>query len=65
MLEAFDGREVLIVAKPDRQSKVRIAAHPQLKAIVLLAVNAGLGNTDIGNLQSENLSDDGWPLMAL
>lgn len=36
-------------------------ATPQMRAMILLGINAGLGNTDVGNLQKANLDlKAGW-----
>ena len=61
ILDALDGKEVVVSSVSGQQSEVKVAANPQLKAIVLLALNAGLGNGDISGLQFRHLDlDGGW-----
>ena len=43
------------------KSVVVLAASPQMRAMILLGINAGLGNSDIGNLQRTHLDlKSGW-----
>jgi integrase len=59
ILDALDGKAVTVKKKNGGPSKLKMNRNPQMKAIVLLAINAGLGNTDIGELQFHNIKD-GW-----
>jgi integrase len=55
MLDALAGHKV---AKP---AKAKVAADPVLRAIVLLGINVGAGNTDVANMQMKHLDlDGGW-----
>ncbi len=61
LLDALTGREVKVKQTGGKAAKVKLTTNPQLRAIVLLAVNAGLGNTDISGLQFSHLDlDGGW-----
>lgn len=44
---------------PDEVKKLMEHASPQIKAMILLAVNCGLGNTDIGQLERHHIKG-GW-----
>lgn len=55
ILKALDGEEVIVTAKNGKQSKVKLPPNPQLKAIVVLALNAGLGNTDVSGVGFPNV----------
>jgi integrase len=57
-LEALQGRVVVVrsIAKP-----VKIKADPQLRAMTLLGLNAGLGVTDCANLSKSHINlESGW-----
>ncbi len=57
--ERADKGERLFEAK--QLAKIVKAASPQLKAMILLGVNCGLGNSDCGQLQFKHLDlDGGW-----
>jgi integrase len=62
ILAALAGDEVTVVDKRSgRESIHRQAANLPLRAGVLLAVNAGLGNSDISGLKFEHLEErKGW-----
>jgi integrase len=63
LLDALDGREVSIAAdkKTQKPANVKLSRDPQLRAIVLLGINAGAGNTDIAGLQAKHLDlAGGW-----
>ena len=56
ILRTLDGKPVKVGNK-----KVHLDADPILKAMVLLALNAGFGNTDIANLPIDALdTKNGW-----
>jgi integrase len=59
MLDALDGKELDIITKSGKRSKLQLPANPQLKAIVLIGLNGGLGNADISGLQFSHLDLDG------
>ena len=65
LLDALEGKEaVLRCAEPshgEKQEKVTLPANPQLRAMVLLGLNCGFGNTDIANLPMKALDlKSGW-----
>ena len=63
ILNALDGEEVTILVdrKTGEHVNVRPKRNPQLRAAVLLGINAGLGNSDISGLQFSHLAlDGGW-----
>src|SRR5690349_15134384 len=58
ILAALQGKPINVegVAEP-----MKLKADPQLRAMVLLGLNAGLGVTDCGNLSNPNIDlDAGW-----
>jgi integrase len=55
IIHALDGIEVLVKKKTRKVVKVKLAPNRQLRAAVMLACNAGLGNTDISSLQFKHL----------
>lgn len=60
MLRALEGEEV-VVTRRRKQHKLKIAANPTLRAILLLGINAALGNSDIAALQIGHLDlERGW-----
>lgn len=63
ILNALDGRQVSVAsqAKGGKRLKVKLKADLQLRAAVLLGINAGAGNTDVANLQNKHLDlKDRW-----
>jgi integrase len=63
MLDVLDGKEVNIRVdeKTGEPVTVKLKADPQLRAAILLGINAGAGNTDVANLQRRHLDlKDGW-----
>jgi integrase len=64
------SRKVLRIARAEKGPrlfeaeqlrKIIAAAEPGLRAMILLGINAGLGNSDCGNLQFRHLNlDSGW-----
>jgi integrase len=60
MLEALEGKQVTI-ERNGSQAQEKLAPNLQLRAAVLLGINAGAGNTDIANLQFWHLDlEAGW-----
>jgi integrase len=57
ILDALAGREIAIdsAKKSGRPVTIKLGPNPQLHAAVLLAINAGLGNTDIACLQHSHV----------
>src|SRR6478672_1817557 len=55
ILDALEGKEAT-VTESGKPAKVKVAANPQLRAMVLLALNGGVRNTDIGNLEFAHVS---------
>ena len=55
ILDALAGREMAVKKKIGKVVKVKLPPNPQLRTAVLLACNAGLGNTDISSLQFKHL----------
>lgn len=55
ILDALDGKAT------DSETGKRLKADPVMKAMVLLGINGGLGNTDVANLPQSAISfRDGW-----
>jgi len=58
ILEALEGKQVTVTGSPD---PVQIAADPQMRAMLLLGINCGFGNTDVATLPQSALDmDGGW-----
>lgn len=58
ILDALDGQPVDIEG---RDEPLKLAPNPVLKAMVLLGINCGFGNTDVANLPQAALDlDGGW-----
>jgi integrase len=58
ILRALDGLPVEVEGKP---KPVTLPADPAMKAMVLLALQAGLGNTDLSSLPESAIDlDSGW-----
>jgi integrase len=55
ILDALTGQEMTVKKKTGKVVKVQLTPNPQLRAAVLLACNAGLGNTDISSLEFKHL----------
>ncbi len=55
ILDALAGNEVVVKKKTGKSAKVTLTANPQLRAAVLLAINTGLGNSDIAGIQFKNI----------
>lgn len=58
ILDALEGKEVQTGRKDKETGEpetVTLAPNPALRAMVLLGINCGLGNTDCGRLQSRHL----------
>jgi integrase len=63
ILDALAGEEITIPGgnKSGKPAPIKVGANPQLRAAVLLGINAGLGNTDISELQFANVDlATGW-----
>jgi integrase len=50
LLDALEGKKVAIGQTPDAEAKVKLEGSPQFRAMVLLGLNCGYGNTDIATL---------------
>jgi integrase len=64
VLGALDGKQVTL-KEPDEETgkpvKVKLPARPVLRAMVLLACNGGLGNTDLSEMTFDHVDlDSGW-----
>jgi integrase len=60
LLDALDGKEVA-TGRTDETEKVQLDPNPQLRAMILLAINAGFGNRDCAALPLSAVSlDRGW-----
>lgn len=58
LLDALDGKPIEVEGK---EEPVTLTADPTLKAMLLLGVNCGFGNTDVASLpQSAVDLEDGW-----
>jgi integrase len=61
ILAALSGKEVTVVDKSGKIRKHQQPPNTMLRAAVLLAMNAGLGNSDISGLQVQHLeAEPGW-----
>ena len=58
ILDALDGQVIPVEGEDD---PVTLRADPQMKAMVLLGLNGGLGNTDVSNLHESRIDfSTGW-----
>src|SRR5262249_34191697 len=58
ILDALDGKPVAVEGE---DKPVTLAANPALKAMVMLGVNCGFGNTDVASLPRKVVSlETGW-----
>lgn len=57
ILDVLDGKPVKVEGEDE---PVKLAPKPVLRAMVLLGINGGLGNTDVANLPRSAIDWSGW-----
>lgn len=61
LLDALEGKAVAVEKKGKPVKVIRLAPNVQLRAAVLLGINAGLGNHDVADIEHKHLDlQRGW-----